>query len=122
MKRFDQILLVSNHVLLDGHFIFSRSVVVESNPALITALAQNLEERNKVNSPGAEQFVKVDPVVFLLAWRRTFPPADGIVFSLAVLQMYGGNASVVIAQALHRIDTAESRMARIEDHVDQLGI
>ena len=74
MKRFGEVLLVAVHVIFDGAFVGSGSVVVEGDPAVVILLPKDREEGGEIDAACAEDLIEVYAVVFLLAGAGPFQP------------------------------------------------
>src|SRR5437879_6294822 len=61
------------------------SIVVQHDPAIVVALAQDRKECGEIHTPRAENLVEIHSVVLLPARSRPFPAIGGVVPGLAVL-------------------------------------
>src|SRR5579883_2576114 len=107
VQGFLQILLVCGHVLFYGALARPGRAEVQRDPPCIFSVPEHGKERREINAPGSQELIQVHPVVLFLAGCRSSPSVGDVVLRLAVLQMDGGDARIVVSQAFHGIDSAE---------------
>src|SRR5260221_10744554 len=92
VQLLDKVLFMGVHVLFDGALVFPGGVVVERDPAFVIPLSQDLEQPREIHPSRAEVLIEIYTVMFLRAGSRAMPTIIGVVLSLAILEMYGGDA------------------------------